>query len=511
MKNLRLFFFLCLAWSFAATQTAWCQNPLKADAKTDSTKPPLFLPERLTQLRHDLDGIIDDPNFANAEWGAIVQSVETGEYLYRKNDTKLFVPASNLKLFTTAAALYYLGPDFRYATSLLTNGTIRKGVLQGDVIIRGSGDPTFSKIFYPNQPLAVLERWADTLEARGVKRIAGNIIGDDSYFDSLSYAPGWEMDDESYYYSAQISGLSLNNNCVDLTVQPGVDLNDEALIEIFPNTTYVTISNEVKTTRGDSTFAIDVHRDPGTNVIHVTGNIPLNYSSYTLSATVDNPCLFASTVFRETLAKRGIEVDGSVLSAGDLKEKIVYPHLKTLDIVFSPPLSEIIKQTNQNSLNFCAEQILKTIAKERTGTGSFEKGVEMVKKFLSDVGIPPEHISMVDGSGLSRLDLISPQYMATLLRYMHRSDNWKYFYASLPVAGKSGTLESRMKETKAEGNVHAKTGYLNFVRSLSGYVNTADNDMLLFSLFTNNYTVPTSLADNVEDLVLMYLANFHGR
>ncbi|HET7152544.1 MAG TPA: D-alanyl-D-alanine carboxypeptidase/D-alanyl-D-alanine-endopeptidase [Candidatus Kapabacteria bacterium] len=507
MNTHKIVLLLCAGLIFFASGQSWSQTPLKAD----TTKPQIYTPERLTQLRHDIDGIIDDPNFASAQWGAVIQSVETGEYLYRRNDAKLFTPASNLKLFTTAAALYYLGPDFRYATTLLTNGNIHRGVLQGDLVIRGAGDPTFSKIFYPTQPFAVLERWADTLEAHGVKRISGDIIGDDSYFDSQSYAPGWEIDDESYYYSAQISGLSLNNNCIDLTVRPGVNLNDDALIEIFPNTTYVTISNEVRTTRGDSTFAIDVHRDPGTNVIHVTGNIPLNYSSYTLSATVDNPCMYCSTIFRETLAAHGIEVDGSVLGANDLKEKIVYPELRTLDIVFSPPLSEIVKQTNQNSLNFCAEQLLKTIAKERTGVGSFAKGVEMVKKFLSDVGIPPEHLNIVDGSGLSRLDLISPQYMATLLRYMHRSENWKYFYASLPVAGKSGTLESRMKETKAEANVHAKTGYLNFVRSLSGYMTTADNDLVLFSMFTNNYTVPTSLADNIEDLVLMYLANFHGR
>ncbi len=504
MKALRIVF-LAL-FGIACVLHGNAQTPPRAD----SIKTPLFSAERVMQLRRDLDGIFEDPNFANAEWGVIVQSVETGEYLYRKNDTKLFLPASNLKLFTSAAALYYLGPNYRYATSLMTNGTVQNGVLRGDLVMRGAGDPTFSKAF-STEPLAVFERWADTLDARGVKKIEGNVIGDDSYFDAQAYAPGWELDDASYYYAPQISALSVNANCVNVTVQPGANLGDKALVDVFPNTTYVTISNETITTRSDSIFTIDVHRDPGTNVIHIIGNIPLNYSAYTLDAAVDNPALFAATVFRETLARHGIETDGASLVSAELKEKIFYPNLKTVDVFFSPPLSDIIKQMNTNSLNFCAEQILKTLAKERTGTGSFEQGVLTVKKFLGEIGIPPEHLSIVDGSGLSRLDLVAPQYMATLLRYMRRSDNWKYFYASLPVAGKSGTLESRLKGTRAEDNVRAKTGYLNFVRSLSGYVDNADGEMLIFCIFVNNYTVPTSLADNIEDLAMMYLANFHGK
>jgi len=504
MKYTRVIFLLCAGTVWL--QVAFAQSPMSPD----TIKPPGFSVERIVQLRHDMDGIFDDPNFASAEWGVVVQSLETGEYIYRKNENKLFLPASNLKLITAAAALYYLGPNFHYATSLMTNGNIRDGVLNGDIIIRGAGDPSFAKSFM-SDPAAVFERWADTLEMRGVKKITGNIIGDDSYFDSQPYAPGWEIDDVPYYYSAQISGLSFNMNCIDVAIQPGVNLGDKALIEIYPNTTYVTIVNEAVTTRNDSIFAIDVRRDAGTNVIHIVGNIPLNYSAYTLSASIDNPCLFTATIFRETLAKHGIDVEGAVINASELKEKISYPLLKSLDIFFSPPLSEIIIQMNKNSLNFCAEQILKTIAKERTGSGSFAKGVEIVKKFLSEIGIPPEHLSIVDGSGLSRLDMISTQEMATLLRYMHRSDNWKFFYESLPVAGMNGTLASRLKATKAEGNVHAKTGYLNFVRSLSGYVNSADGEPLVFSMFVNNYTVPTSLADNVEDLALMYLANFHGK
>lgn len=507
-------FLLCIASvSFAQPAIPPAQSlpqtgPPQTPAKPDTTRPPVLSPQELQELRRDMDGIFDDPSFSNAQWGVVIQSLETGEYLYKKNENKLFLPASNLKLFTSAAALEYLGTGFRFSTAMLLNGDIEKGVARGDIVLRGAGDPTFSKRFYPLNPLGVLERWADTLEALGITKIAGNIVGDDSYFDNQPYGPGWAWDDESYYYCAQTSALSLNENCIDLTIFPAAHVGANALVSIFPNTTYVSIVNDVVTTRNDSTFSIDVHRDAGTNIVHVTGNIPVTSTFYTVSATIDNPALFTATVFRETLARRGIEVQGTVLTNSELKEKLPYARMRQLDAFLSEPLPAILEQLNQQSINVFAEVLLKTIAKERTGVGSFAKGAEMVKKYLSQIGISPEHCNIVDGSGLSRLDLITPMQMSTLLRVMKRSDKWKAFYNSLAVAGKSGTLINRLKGTKAEGLVHAKTGYLNFARSLSGYINAADGEPLLFTMFTNNYTVPTSMADNAEELVMMYLANF---
>jgi len=510
MTRAAAFLLLCAAFAFAQPVVPTIQSVTQTGpaAKPDTSRPPALSPQELQELRRDMDGIVDDPSFSNAQWGVVIQSAETGEYLYKRNENKLFLPASNLKLFTSAAALEYLGTAFRFSTALLLNGDISNGVARGDVVLRCAGDPTFSKRFYPLQPLAVLERWADTLEELGITKIAGNIIGDDSYFDNQPYAPGWAWDDEPYYYAAQPGALSLNENCVDLTIVPAAKLGANAIISVFPNTTYVTIVNEVTTTRNDSVFSIDVHRDAGTNIIRVTGNIPLNYSLYTLSASVDNPALFTATVFRETLARRGIEVEGTVLTNTELKERLPYPRMRQLDVVLSEPLPAILEELNQNSINLFAEVLLKTMAKERTGIGSYAKGVEMVKKYLSQIGISPEHCNIVDGSGLSRLNLITPMQMARLLRVMKRSDKWKPFYNSLPVAGKSGTLRNRLKGTKAEGLVHAKSGTLNFARSLSGYINAADGEPLLFAMFTNNYTVPTSMTDNAEDLVMMYLANF---
>ncbi len=484
---------------------------LAPPAKPDSARIPALSAQELATVRRDIDGIVDDPAFASAQWGIVVQSLETGEYLYRRNENKLFLPASTMKLVTSAAALEYLGADFRFSTSLLLNGAIKQGVVRGDLVIRGAGDPTLSRRFNPTNPLAVFERWADTLEQHGVKRIAGNIVGDDSYFDSEPYAPGWAQDDLSYAYGAPISGLSLTENSVELTVTPGAAVGDDAVITVSPNTAYVEIVNEVRTTRGDSLFAIDVHREPGTSTVHVTGNIPVSFGPYTLSAAIDDPALYTATVFREVLALRGIAVDGTALSAAELTDRVPYAEMRTLDVVLSPPLGDILAQLNLNSVNFIAEQVLKTIAKERTGTGSTAKGVELVKKFVSQIGISPDNMSMVDGSGLSRLDLITPLQMAAVLRHLHRPDRWKVMINALPLAGHTGTLTNRLKGTKCEGVVRAKTGYLNNVRSLAGFGQSADGEPLLFVLFTNNYLVPTSMVENAEDLVLMYLANVRRR
>jgi D-alanyl-D-alanine carboxypeptidase/D-alanyl-D-alanine-endopeptidase (penicillin-binding protein 4) len=497
--------------SVCSAQTPASLQQTQLPPKVDSAKPTALSPQLLASLHRDLDGILDEPSFAAAQWGVVVQSLETGEYLYRRNENKLFLPASTLKLLTSAAALEYLGPDFRFSTSLLLNGTIQRGIVRGDLVIRGAGDPTLSKRFHPGNPLALFERWADTLEQLGVKRIAGNIVGDDSYFDAEPYAPGWAWDDLSYYYGAPASGLSLTENCVEINVSPGTAAGDDAVITISPNTAYVEIVNEVRTTRGDSLFSIDVRRDAGTSTVHVIGNIPLSYGAYTLQATVDNPASYAATVLREVLALRGIEVLGAALTPEELTDRVPYAEMRTLDVALSPPLSEILTELNLKSVNFLAEQILKTIAKERTGTGSTAKGVDLVKKFASQIGISPDNLSIVDGSGLSRLDLLTPQQMSAILRHIRRPDRWKVMMNALPLAGRTGTLANRLRGTKAEGVVRAKTGYLNFARSLAGFGQTGDGEPILFVLFTNNYPVPTSMVENAEDLVLMYLANFRRR
>lgn len=462
----------------------------------------------VNQLRSELDDIFNNPSFSNAYWGVIIQSLETGEYFYRLNEYKSFIPASNMKLFTTAVGLIKLGPDFKYKTNLYTDGEIKDGILYGNLFIRGTGDPTISGRFTGGDVIKTFKDWADSLLKAGIKEIKGDIIGDDNYFDDQYMGTGWAWDDETYWYSAHISALSFNDNCVDLEILPGKKIGDSALIKITPNTNYVKIKNFVITVHPDSSTQIDFFRAPGTNIINVFGKISLRSKPYKESISVHNPTLYTATVLKETLELKGIKINGNALDIDDTNLNPDYESMKVLASYESPPLSEIIKVINKRSQNFYAEQLFRTLGKIFGGEGSTQKSVEVVKNTLAQIGIPPEEISIYDGSGLSRLNLVTPFQILTLLNYMFKHEHFSYFYESLPIAGVDGTLETRMLKTKAQGNVRAKTGYVQYARALSGYVRTKDGELLAFVMMANNYLVPTPVVNMIQDIVCQRLANF---
>ena len=463
----------------------------------------------VSDLQKDLEDIFNDPNFSNAYWGVVIQSLETGEYLYRRNENKSFMPASNMKIFTTATTLCMLGSNYKYSTRLLTNGIIENKVLKGDLIIKGSGDPTFPKKYRNDSLHTLFASWIDSLKSAGVSEVQGDIIGDDNCFDDQGMGVGWSWDDETYWFSAPTSGLSYNDNCVDLAVSPGEYIGSTAQIKLNPNTNYVSLKNNIRTVPPDTSANLDYFRKSGTNVINAFGVIPLNGTSRVESLSIDNPTLYTVTVFKEMMEAAGIKITGSAVDIDDVKPKKDFTTIyQTLNTTTSMPMSEIIKMVNKKSQNLYAEQLLKTLGKELGGTGSVNRAIEIEKKFLSGIGIDPDKMMIVDGSGLSRLDLVSPMQITTLLAYMYRHKYWKEFYNSLPIAGVDGTLENRMKNSRATNNVHAKTGYINYVRGLSGYVSSKDGEMFVFSMLANHYTVPTSLVNNIQDLVCVRLANF---
>jgi D-alanyl-D-alanine carboxypeptidase/D-alanyl-D-alanine-endopeptidase (penicillin-binding protein 4) len=463
----------------------------------------------VVNFQKDLDSIFNDPNFSNAIWGVVIQSLETGEYIYRRNENISLMPASNMKIFTTATALAMLGPDYRYTTNLLTNGKIEGDVIKGDLIIKGSGDPTFPRK-NPKDTLSLLfSSWIDSLKNIGVKKIQGDIIGDNSCFDNQGLGVGWAWDDETYGYSAPSSGLCYNNNCVNVSVSPGKYVGSSAEIKTNPNTKYISLNNKIITVPKDTSTDIDYYRKSGTNIIDAFGVISLGRRTINESISINNPALYVATVLKEMLEAVGISVTGSAMDIENVspKEKITTIYQK-LNSAISAPLSEIIKLINKNSQNLYAEQLLRTLGKEFDGFGSIEESIEIEKNFLSEIGIDHEKIKIVDGSGLSRLNLVTPMYVLALLKYMYGHQFWNEFYNSLPIAGVDGTLSGRMKGSEAANNVHAKTGFIGYVRGLSGYVKSKDGEMFVFSMIANNYTVPTSLANNIQDSVCIRLANF---
>ncbi len=463
-------------------------------------KSPAYL------LAEEIDEVLSDPEFGTAYWGVVIQSLENGQYLYLRNRNRGFMPASNMKLFTTATALAKLGPDYQYVTRLLGKGEIDEGTFRGDLIIRGVGDPSITGRYHDGNPLAVFEKWAKTLLASGIRVIDGNIIGDDNYFADEIMGSGWAWDYQSDWYAAQISALSFNDNCVDIFVVPGKEIGAPPTLSLRPNTRYVRIINRVVTVRDGLGSGIRFERKRAFNDVTISGSVEIDDEERWDWFSVENPTLYAAYVFREVLQRAGISVNGKAYDIDSLSGYWYNPDsVAVLATYTSPPLREIVKTINKVSQNLYAELLLRTLGKVFKDVGDAAHGVEVVKEFLAGRGIDPGHFIMVDGSGLSYLNLVTPLQISVLLRKMRKNPD---FYESLPIAGVDGTIKNRMKGTAAEGNVHAKTGYIDKARALSGYVTSKDGEEFSFVLLVNNYTTPTSKANFVKDWICERIANF---
>lgn len=469
---------------------------------------PKFSFSTIPEFWRDMDDLFNDPTFSNAQWGVVIQSLETGEYFYKRNENKLLVPASDLKLFTTAAGLYLLGPEYRFSTNIYMNGTVDGSILDGDLVIEGRGDPTISGRFYNNKMFKVFEDWADSLSALGIDEITGNIIGYDDDFDDKLWGKGWSWDLESYWYEAPSGAISFNDNVVNINVT--TDVRNKVVISIVPDINYIVVNNNVQVIDGDSASNIDVYRQQGTNLVNIFGTIHQGDSVQTF-VTVNNPTQYAMVVLRKILRDKGIDVKGYPVDIDAASVPVSLNQVKKIFTYYSPSLKEIIKVINKNSENFFAEQLLKTIGLEERNFGSIDNGVDAMQLILKEMGINPDIMFIADGSGLSRLNLVTPKQIVTLLNYMYKSRYFVPFFNSLPIAGVDGTLGTRMKNTKAANKVRAKSGYLDAVRSLSGYAFTGDNEPVAFSIIANNFLVPYKLVDNLQDLVCVRLANFRRK
>lgn len=465
----------------------------------------------IQELRNDLDALIESTDLSNSTIGVCVQSIESGEIYYRLNESKNLVPASTLKIVTTAAALDYFGKDFRYQTNMYLDGVINEnGEYQGNVIIRGSGDPTMSQYFYA-EPMKIVEAFGKQLDSLGINTIKGNIIGDDSYFDNIYYGPGWAWDDFMYPFSAQVNALSFNDNTISLNITQGDSVGALSKYSIFPENNLSRIFNYVLTSEPQRITDIITARDFRSNYIEIYGNIAFDSTkkrSHNLTIAIDNPTLFFLELLKSSLSKFRIRHIGALLPISMSQDPVIYTNLQPVYTHASPPLSEILKVVNSESHNFCAEMLLKTIAKETQGIGSFDMGTDYLLKYLKSSGITTENIRIVDGSGLSRFNLFTPRNFVTLLSNIYRSNMGDQFIKTLAEPGEEGTLLRRMKRSRAENSVKAKTGSMNNISSICGYVTTRDNEVLAFSIMMQNFTAPMTTAQNLQDLILMRLASF---
>jgi len=481
-------------------------------------------PKDIKELTAGINRVLADSSFVNANWGVLIKNLQTGEVLYDRRANKSFLPASNAKIYTTAAALDQLGPEYVYTTHAYLDGKIENGVLHGDIIIRGSGDPVIGGRFNDGDVTEVFRDWANSLIDLGITRIKGDIIGDDNFFDDRLLGMAWNWDDEQFWYSAEISALSFNDNNIDLTIS-GQEEGAPADIVWEPGQTkYVSVTNHTKTVISDTSRSIQYERRRGTNQFEISGDVPAGETVHT-SLSIFNPTLFFVHVFRETLVQSGISVEGQPIDSDSKPDSIDYSGagVQTFAIHNSPPLEEVVYELNKQSQHLYAEMLLKTLGRENpvTGTngesnndldpGSAEMGLARAMDTFAAAGADTSRIHLRDGSGLSRMNYITAEMTSSILSYMwsHPDERTRSaFLESLPVGGVDGTLKSRFKTGKANGLVRAKTGSLTGVSSLSGYVPSARGSAISFVLMCNQFTVSASSVRGAQDAIVELLATY---
>ena len=484
-------------------------TPVVASARADTSDVDVAV----ASLREDLDRILRRANLLNERASVLVFSLDGGDTLFAHNADRPLAPASNLKLFTSAAGLFYLGPDFRYNTYLLANGPVRNGVLEGDLVLYGTGDPTLSERFGPD----VMAAFADTLVAMGIEEVRGAIIGDASFFEGSGLGDGWQTSYSNAVYAAPASALSYSENIAVLEVRPGLSAGSPALAALLPGGEGIAIRNEVRTIASGRS-SVRVTREGYAGPIVVRGQISRRTSRIRWSVPVAEPARFAAAALKAALVERAVIATGEVRAISDRSESPISgrslfapalgsgSRIRVLAIHTSPRLLEVLEVVNKRSNNFMAEQVLRTVGRVARGRGSVDGGADAVGHFAGEVGIAPASFEVHDGSGLSALNRTSARSVVALLSYVAESSLWTPFWYTLPEAGAPDGLR-RMIGTAAEGRLRAKTGTINQVSALSGYVRSAGGERLAFSIL-NNRTGSAWAAKRVEDEIGARLARF---
>ncbi|HEY8175799.1 MAG TPA: D-alanyl-D-alanine carboxypeptidase/D-alanyl-D-alanine-endopeptidase [Gemmatimonadaceae bacterium] len=455
-------------------------------------------------LRHVIDSMLAAPETRHARWGVLIVDPERGDTLYSRDAGKLLVPASNMKIVTSAVALDALGPDFRFATPVVARGDVRAGALDGDLLVIGRGDPTVSD-HVAGDAMLPLRAVADSLWDRGIRRVRGRLLPFGDAFPDANVGYAWEYDDLTSSSGAPVDELLFNEGVSDIHVRGGDRAGDPPQPRTSPARTFPRLRIEATTiTRGtgrDSVSQLDAVKDTLRGDVVVKGTIPVGDTT-TLTVTHRDPSEAYVAALREALADRGISVGDSVLP--------VATRMDTLTVLRSPPLAQILAFFLKPSQNQIGEMLFKSVALQRTDTGTGRIARRLVAERLRSWGAQSDGFLVWDGSGLSRQDLVSPETIVHVLDAMRRGPQFQLYYDALPVAGVDGTLRGRMRSTTGEANVRGKTGTLSNVRSLSGYVTTAGGRLLIFSVLCNNYLVPTAYITRVQDTIAVRLSHLHA-
>ncbi|MGB7926332.1 MAG: D-alanyl-D-alanine carboxypeptidase/D-alanyl-D-alanine-endopeptidase [Pyrinomonadaceae bacterium] len=501
------------------------EQPRQNEAKpSPSTAPTASATDSAAALGRDIERAVVESRFAFARWGVYAISLRDGRVLYARDADKTFTPASNMKVYTTAVALDLLGAEHRWRTSVYSESApASDGTIKGDLTLYGRGAPDLASRAKRDAP-DHLAQLADDLYKRGVRRVRGDVVGDESYLRGEPLGDGWMWNDVQWYFGAEVSALTVNSNETTMTITSAKKAGEQSAIKFDAGGDYFRVTDDTKTATGGSPLTIGVTRGLSDNDVRVWGDFAPGGRSYSVRLSAHKPALWAATLFLSALRARGITVDGEarMIDARSRRdgEQSVSTRGVELAYVNSRTLGEIVRPTNKESLNLNAELILRTLGKERGEMapepdpvrmrirGDDQAGAAVVRMWLERAGIATGTLALHDGSGLSRLDRVTPEATARLLAQIAKTSSANVFRDSLPVSGRDGTLRSRLN--RASGRILAKTGTLTYTNSLSGYATTADNEPLAFSIICNDETIKESSTE-VIDAIAILLAQYSER
>src|SRR5688572_7211048 len=447
------------------------------------------------QLQADLSEIFQTPQFDRSFWSVLVREAASNDDLYALNAAKLMMPGSAMKIITVAAAAELLGWDHQFETKVVAVAPIDEGVLRGDLVVIGGGDPSISE---RSDVPGILRGIAHQVREAGITRIEGGVIGNDDLFDDSLFGDGWTLDNLPYGYAAAVSALEYNEGSVDLVVRAGANAGDPVTIQVRPGGSGLQIDNQLVTVAESGTGRLTLHRLPGSSRVVVRGQIPAKAAPFSRTASVDNPTMFFVSAFRDALSAEGIEVNGDAVDIDDFLSKPDLSAARTLVSHQSPALRQIAASMMKVSQNQYAEALLRAIG-GRAKAGSV----------LWDWAIADDSYVIADGSGLSRYNYVTSDALVRILQRMRADPKHAQAFAeTLPVTGRDGTLSKRLAGTAAAGTVRAKTGTVDNVRAIAGYVDTPTGETFVFSIIANNFSAPTSTIDAAADKALIRLATF---
>ena len=501
-------------------------------ARPTPTVTPGFTPtpatvQTVSDLTAKIRARLARPEVRRGQVGIKIVSLNTGRIVFEENAEKYFMPASNMKNFTVAAAMEKLSPDFKFVTSVYAPAAAGPdGTIRGDVRVFGRGDVSISTAFYDGNYYKGLDDLADKIVQAGVKRIEGDLIGDDTYFTGDALPGTWEWDDLQWYYGAEVSALPLNDNAVDLSVLPG-PAGYGCSVKVMPLNLIMRVTNQCTTGPAGSKRTLTIVKRLNQNVLDITGSLPAGDSGFTGSVTFTRPAELFAALLKERLALKGVTVTGAARAIASRPGAA--PAQVEIARLESAPFSVVAAKTMKPSQNMYTETILRTLGEQlRTellnapasvGSAkpvteerdSTQLGIVAVGNFLKQIGVAPDAVVQHDGSGLSRHDLITPSAVVAVYNYMGKQSRYSQAWRdALTIAGVDGTLRNRFAGTRASNNFRGKTGTIDQVSALSGYMTTAGGDQLVVSMIVNGVPEPRNRTTLIDDIVVN-LANFDGK